>query len=180
MLNSLMSPWYVVLTEPQQEMPCVWRAHLLGLELFTPVINRRIKTGRVHNGRHITRLVARPMFPSYGFVRQAEIRDTDEILSLRGVRDFLRVADRRLVTLPHEAVLAVFDKQQEERTAFLAAARCRYFAGNLKGGDLVRVNDGGVYSGLMASVDRVDAKGRIQVLFGMIRHTLPPDMVVAF
>jgi hypothetical protein len=43
----------------------------------------------------------------------------------------------------------------------------------------VRVDDGGIYSGLVATVDRIDARGRIDVLFGLIRHTLPIDMVAA-
>ncbi len=44
---------------------------------------------------------------------------------------------------------------------------------------MVRIDEGSVYSGLIAAVDKVDAKGRIELLFGMIRHTLPADMVVA-
>jgi Transcription termination factor nusG len=101
------SPWLVVVTEPQQEYPTVWRCHLLGLEVFTPVIRRRIRTGRVRNGHHITRLVARPMFPSYGFVRQSEVRSPQEILAMRGVRDFLRNERDELATLPHEAIVEV-------------------------------------------------------------------------
>ena len=86
-----MSPWYVVLTNPQQELSCVWRIHLLGLELFVPVIRRRFKTGREHHGHHLTRLVARPMFLSYGFIRKTGLRGLDGILAMRGVRDFLRI-----------------------------------------------------------------------------------------
>jgi transcription antitermination factor NusG len=174
-----MEPWYVVLTGSQQEITTVWRLHLLGIEMFTPVLRRRIRTGRVHRGRQITRLVVRPMFPSYGFVRQGDA-DTDAILGVHGVRDFLRNERDDPVTLPHEAVLAIYDKQQQELDEFITASRRgRYFASNLKPGQSVRVDDGGIYSGLVASVDRVDARGRVEVLFGMIRHTLPIDMVAA-
>ena len=64
------SPWFVVVAAAQQEITTVWRLHLLGLEMFVPVIRRRIRTGRVRQAG-ITRLVARPMFPSYGFIRQS-------------------------------------------------------------------------------------------------------------
>ena len=49
-----------------------------------------------------------------------------------------------------------------------------------KRGDTVRVDvDGGAYAGLVATVDKIDSRGRIEVLLGMIRHTLPADIVVA-
>jgi transcription antitermination factor NusG len=171
------SRWYVILTQPQQEIPCVWRIHLLGLEMFTPVIRRRVRTGRIHKGHAVTRLVARPMFPGYGFIRQTGIRSIDEITAMSGVRDFLRNHHRELVTLPHEAVLAVFDKQQEIHDGFLAAHMRRRYVSNFKRGDRVRVNDEGVYSCLVATV-AIDARGRVQVLFGMLQHTLPPSMLV--
>jgi transcription antitermination factor NusG len=174
-----MTLWLVVLTEPQQEIPTVWRLHLLGLEMFTPVIRRRIRTGRIRHGHPVTRLVARPMFPSYGFIRQVGLRDSDQLKRLRGVRDLLRTIDNAPVTLPEAAVNAIFAKQQEIQCDFLASQRRRRFASSFHLGDRVRVDDGGIYTGLVAPVDRIDAKGRIEVLFGMIRHTLPPTMVVA-
>jgi transcription antitermination factor NusG len=169
-----MSPWFVLIIGPQQEIPTVWRVHLLGLELFVPVIRRRIRTGRVHKGRNITRLVARPMFPSYGFIRTGAL-DTEAILGVRGVRDFLRNESGAAVTLPHEAVLAVYAKQQEIHGEFLASRLSNPF----KPGDQIRVDDGGIYSGLVAPVDRVRGHDRVEVLFGMIRHSLPADMIVA-
>jgi transcription antitermination factor NusG len=174
------SPWYVVLTAAQQEVTTVWRLHQLGLEMFTPVLRRRIRTGRVHKGRAITRLVIRPMFPSYGFVRQSEGCDVNAILGVRGVRDLLRNERGEIATLPHQAILAIHATQQRELEEFTAShRRGKRFATNLKPGQRVRVDDGGVYSGMVAEVDRIDARGRVEVLFGMIRHTLPIDMVRA-
>ena len=174
-----MTPWLVVLTEPQQEIPIVWRLHLLGLEMFTPVIRRRIRTGRLHHGHPVTRLVARPMFPSYGFVRKVEIENSDQLMQVRGVRDVLRASNHAPVTLPHEAVMAIFIKQQEIQGDFLLGQRRRRFPSKFHAGERVRVDDDGIYSGLVATVDRIDGKGRVEVLFGMIRHTLPESMVVA-
>ena len=66
-------------------------------------------------------------------------------------------------------------KQQEELGEFLASRLSNPF----KPGDRVRVDNGGIYSGLVASVDRISGHDRIEVLLGMIRHSLPADMVVA-
>jgi transcription antitermination factor NusG len=173
------SNWYVVLTHPQQEISTVWRLHELGLELYTPIFRRRVKTGRVgRNGHPITRAIPRPMFPGYGFIRQTGIKDLNEIRAVRGVRDFLRIKGYdELVMLPHEAVMAVFDKQYKVHQDFIVARGGR--KPTFKPGDLVKVEEGNVYSGLMARVDKIDSKGRIEILLGMIRHTLPAEMVVA-
>jgi len=168
-------PWFVVLTHPQQDITTVWRLHELGLEMFVPVIRRRVKTGRIgKNGHKVTRVIAKPMFPGYGFLRMTA-DDVDHIKRTKGVRDFLRNERNTFVTLPHEAVLAVFRKQMEEQQSWLkGTGPVRPF----KRGDRVRIDEG-AYTGVLATIDKIDTKGRIQVLLGMIRHTLPADMVVA-
>jgi len=173
------APWFVMLTQPQQDLTTVWRLHELGLELFVPVVRRRVKTGRTgRNGHKVTRVIAKPMFPGYGFLRMTA-DDVDAVKNTRGVRDFMRNEQNKFVTLPHAAVLAVFRKQMEEQQSWLEANRSRGGV-RWKRGDHVRVDaDGGAYAGLIATVDKIDSKGRIQLLFGMIKHTLPADMVVA-
>lgn len=171
--------WFVVETEPQQDLTTVWRLHELGLEMFVPVIRRRVKTGRVgKNGHKVTRVIAKPMFPGYGFIRALEA-SAAAILATRGVRDFMRNEVGGFVKLPHSAILAVFRKQMEEQQDWLQAIGGRRGVAWNRG-DRVRIDaEGGVYAGLVATVDKIDSKGRIQVLLGMIRHTLPADMVVA-
>ncbi|MGY3359764.1 transcription antitermination factor NusG [Bradyrhizobium sp. GM0.4] len=174
------SDWYVMETEPQQDMTTVWRLHELGLELFVPVIRRRVKTGRTgKNGHKVTRVIAKPMFPGYGFLRTIGINDYRTVEDVRGVRGFMLDIMGNPVKLPNAAVVAVFRKQMQEQQAWLAETRGS--RGVLwKRGDQVRVDaDGGAYAGLVATVDRIDTKGRIEVLLGMIRHTLPAEMVVA-
>src|SRR3954470_16530228 len=79
-------PWFVMLTEPQQDLTTVWRLHELGLELFVPVIRRRVKTGRTgKNGHKVTRVIAKPMFPGYGFLRTVGINDYRTVEDVRGV-----------------------------------------------------------------------------------------------
>jgi transcription antitermination factor NusG len=167
------APWHVMLTEPQQDLTTVWRLHELGLEMFVPVVRRRVKTGRIgRKGHKVTRIVAKPMFPGYGFLRVTEGLATS-VKSTRGIRDFMRNERGEFVTLPHEAVVTVFRKQMQEQYEFLKQSQFRR-------GDTVQIDrDGGAWAGLVATVDRIDSKGRIQVLLGMIRHTLPADMVVA-
>lgn len=171
--------WYVVETEPQQDLTTVWRLHELGLEMFVPVIRRRVKTGRVgRNGQKVTRIIAKPMFPGYGFVR-AIAGTVAAVLATRGVRGIMTNEVDQFVKLPHGAVMAVFRKQMEEQQDWLQATGGRRGAA-WKRGDRVRIEpEGGAYAGLLATVDKIDSKGRIQVLLGMIRHTLPADMVVA-
>jgi|SRR6478752_9314008 hypothetical protein len=67
----------------------------------------------------------------------------------------------------------LFRKQMQAHYEFLRQSRW-------KRGDAVRIDaDGGAYAGLVATVDKIDSRGRIEVLLGMIRHTLPADIVVA-
>lgn len=164
--------WFVVLTEPQQEILAVWRLHQSGLELFTPVIRKRVKTGKTgKKGNKVTRIVARPMFPGYGFVQKSE-GSLRTVLATRGVRDVLYI-NGEPVLLSNEAVQAVFKRQIQQQHEWLQTSR-------FNRGDSVRIEpDGGVYAGMLATVDRVDGKGRVEILLGMIRHTLPADMVVA-
>ncbi len=174
------SPWYIMLTQPQQDLTTVWRLHELGLEMFVPVIRKRVKTGRVgKNGQKVTRVIAKPMFQGYGFLRTVGIDNYDTIKDVRGVRDFMRDINGDPVKLPHQAILAVFRKQMEEHVDWLQSQRTRRGIA-WKRGDKVRVDqDGGAYAGLLAVVDKVDARGRVEILLGMIRYKLPAEMVVA-
>jgi hypothetical protein len=181
------SPWFVMLTEPQQDLTTVWRLHELGLEMFVPVIRKRVKTGRVgKNGHKVTRVIAKPMFPGYGFLRETDTNNPDALVwreregaGVRGVREFMRDENRRPIRLPHAAVWAVFKRQMQEHQTWLNEVGGRRGSA-WKRGDIVRVDeDGGAYAGLVATIDKIDSKGRIEVLLGMIRTSLPADMVVA-
>ena len=175
------SPWYVVLTAPAQDIHTVWRLHELGLEMYVPIIRERKPTGRRNqHGQKICVVRPRPMFPGYGFLRVVGA-PIDEVRAVRGVRDLLYHTGRNRkpepVILPHEAVLAVFAKQHAEHQAYVHSLKGR--RSTFKPGDLIKIDDGGVYSGLVANIEHIDARGRIEVLFGVIRHVLPADMVVA-
>lgn len=178
--------WFVMLTEPQQDLTTVWRLHELGLEMFVPVIRRRVKTGRIgKNGHKVTRVIVKPMFPGYGFLRASETNDPDALRfrddggGVRGVRDFMKDVRGNPVKLPHLAVLAVFKRQMQEHQTWLNEVGGRRGSA-WKKGDTVRVDeDGGAYAGLIATIDKINSNGRIEILLGMIRTSLPADMVVA-
>ena len=173
----MLQAWHVVLTQPQQEIATIPRLHWLGVELFVPVIRKRVPSGHARNGKAITRLVARPMFPGYGFVQQRGDGDLDAIRRTRGVFDLLRTANGNFAILPREAVEAIFEQQQAKLREFLKNASAR--GAGLAAGMSVKVKHG-VYTGMVATIDRVDdSKGRIEVLFGMIRHSMPAQMVCA-
>jgi transcription antitermination factor NusG len=172
--------WYVVLIEPQQEIQTMWRIHETQRELFVPIIRKRIKTGRTgRNGQKVTRIIPRPMFPGYGLIRRTGVNDLNELIDIRGIREVLRDKGDPVV-LPHQAVLAVLRKQAQKHLDFISETVGRRRSSPFKRGDAVRVaSEGNVYDGMLAEVDKVDGKGRIEVLLGMIRHKLPADMVVA-
>jgi transcription antitermination factor NusG len=172
------APWFVVLTQPQQDITTVWRLHELGLEMFVPVIRRRVKTGRIgKNGHKVTRVIAKPMFPGYGFLRTAGVTDYSKVEDVRGVRKFMLDISGEPIRLPHAAILAVRDIQDaEHKEKFMAKAA----KNNWKRGDKVRIDaDGGAWAGLVGTVEWANSKGNIGLLLGMIRHTLPAEMVVA-
>jgi transcription antitermination factor NusG len=181
------APWYIVLTQAQQDLTTVWRLHELGLELYVPVIRNRVKTGRTGaNGQKVTRVIAKPMFPGYGFLRATETNDPDSLIwrerqgfGVRGVREVMRDQNRNPVRLPNAAVQAVFRRQNQEHQEWLAQSRGGRFTPH-KRGDRVKFDEpGSVYDGLMATVDKVDGRGRIQIMLGMIKHWVAADKVVA-
>lgn len=180
--------WYIVLTQPQQDLTTVWRLHELGIEMFVPVIRKRVPTGRRGaNGHKVTRVIAKPMFQGYGFLRATEASDPDSLIwrerdgqGIRGVREFLRTVSGVPVKLPHRAVMAIFRKQTEEHMDWIQANRGRRRFMPFKRGDKVRFDeDAGAYAGLIGSVDKVDSRGRLAILFGMIKHWVPAEAVVA-
>lgn len=170
--------WYIVLTEPQQEITTVWRMHELGLELYTPIIRVKKSTPRkdVH-GRKIVVIRPKPMFPGYAFLRCAGT----SIPAIEGVRGVTRIfrdpSTNAPYMLPHEAVMAVWARQHSEHQGFMQSIGGR--VSKFKRGDMVRIDEGSVYSGLIAPVEKLDSKGRVQLLLGLMKTWVPQEMVVA-
>jgi transcription antitermination factor NusG len=175
--------WYIVLVEPNQELPTVWRMHDEGKELYIPSVRKRVKTGRTgKNGHKVTRVIAKPMFPGYGLMRCTGIDSIEDLKSVRGFRDVIRDENYKPLTLVHDAVLAIFRKQSQEHMDFIAQHAKGKRRASFKAGDTVRVEAAGnVYDGLLATIEKDDGKDRIKVLFGMskIPSSISAEMVVA-
>lgn len=173
--------WYIVLTEPGREFTAIYRLHEQGRELFVPMIRRRIPTGRTgKNGHKITRIRPRPMFPGYGFIRQAGITDVNEVLDVRGVRQLLRDQGRP-VTLPQAAIQTIFKMQSQIHYEFCQEPRSRRKT-PWKPGDKVRVQaEGSLYDGYFGEVQKLKGADRVELLLGAARlkFDLSADMVVA-
>lgn len=150
----------------------------MDLELYVPSVIRLVKSGGWRGKVAKVRTPQpRPMFQGYGFLRCDSVRSVADVTRCDGVRGLLPRWDGLPATLPHDAVMAIRAKQLEQHRMVLDSKGAR--ASVWKAGDLVRVDEGSVYSGLVAKVESVDTKGRIEILLGMIRHKLPADMVVA-
>jgi transcription antitermination factor NusG len=182
------APWYIVLTQAQQDLTTVWRLHELGLELFVPVIRKHVPTGRRGaNGQKVTRVMAKPMFPGYGFLRSTQTSDLTALIwnererrGVRGVRGFLPDVTGAPVRLPHSAVHAVFRRQNQEHQEWLAQAHRGRFMPH-KQGDKVKFDEpGSVYDGLVSTIERViKSKGQVQLTLGSIKHWVSAEKVVA-
>lgn len=170
--------WLVVLTETQQAMPAVYRIHELGLELYCPIVReRRSLPKKDQFGKKLIVHKPKPMFPGYAFLKKGGA-SIDDVEKVRGVsRIFREPTTASPYALPHIAVMAIFAKQHELHQAYMQSIGGR--VSKFKRGDMVRIDEGSPYSGLIAAVDKIDSKGRIQLLLGMIRHWVPQDMVVA-
>ena len=88
----------------------------------------------------------------------------------------MRNERNHFVTLLHAAVLAVFRKQMQEHQQWLQETAARHGSGVMPCALTSTVAPMLAWS---ATVDKIDSRGRIEVLLGIIRHTLPADIVVA-
>lgn len=166
------SPWYVLLVEPQQEKTTIWRLHELGLEMYSPIVRRRVRRGRAEG----VRLAVRAMFPGYGFIKASTISDLNVVRRVRGIRDFHAVMGKPSV-LHWAAIEAVRRKEFSEHQRYLdELAPKRKSKVMFRPGDIVRV-EVGAFADMVATVETCDTRGRLTVLQGLIRISMDSDMV---
>ncbi|WP_375414639.1 transcription termination/antitermination protein NusG [uncultured Bradyrhizobium sp.] len=89
------SGWHIVLCEPNVEIQVSIALNVRGYESFCPAEHRPQRTNRTKNGRRVYEDRAKAMIPGYNFVR-FEYRkwDFEGVKAVRGVRGFMKVADR--------------------------------------------------------------------------------------
>lgn len=170
--------WYIVLVAPQRELTTGWRFHREGLELHVPIIRRKVKAGGWRSkSAKVRTLAPRAMFPGYGFVRVDAVGSVAALASIDGVLGHLTDDLGRPCVLPAAEHARVRDIEFEQHRRYLDGLKVKNH--DFKAGDNVRIEDDSAYHGLMAKVERLDGKGRLELMFGMMRHIVPADRVIA-
>lgn len=178
LVSTVPEAWHIVLIEPQQELTTGWRLHELGLELYSPIVRRQVKTGKMNkSGRKVMRVAPRPMFPGYGFLPTTAVTDLNIIREVKGVRDFLNVKGKP-AWLPHDAIMAIRTKEYDEHLAYLGEIAPKKRVPRFRAGDMVRIETG-PFADQIRHVEQADSIGRIMVLHGMVRQWMEQEDVIA-
>lgn len=158
-----MTAWFVVHTQPGQEMVAERHLKNQGFEVYLP----RLAKTRSH-ARKVD-VVASPLFPRYMFVgfdkEQARWRS---INGTRGV-SYILTQDNRPAEIPAEIIANL--KAEEDDKGFVSSRSLNIF----KSGDVVNFTQGAL-EGLSGIVDSIDAKGRIAVLFDFLGRVMKVTM----
>jgi transcriptional antiterminator RfaH len=153
--------WYAVNTEPRHEQ--LARGEIgqigIGVLVYLPM------DCKAENGGRAKRVLARPMFASYLFVRCLALAEMwERVKAARGVRRFLGCGHP--VPISQGVIEAV--RLVETERAETAAHRPSGIVWDFKPEDRVRIKAGpfaGLYAELESSVDKHD---RIRALFGVL------------
>jgi transcription antitermination factor NusG len=168
--------WHILLSEPCQERRASERLTDAGFLAYAPIIVREVRAAR---GRK--REIASALFPSYLFVAMPIGReDWMGVRGVRGVRSFLQIDGQKAILKPKD----VDDIRAAERA--IEARRQRRLAKAVTAADGERYEVGqrvtvkiGPFAELLANVEGVDPRGRIQVLLDMAilgRRSWPVDL----
>ena len=150
--------WYLAHTLPNKEVTVAMRLAAQGFRSFLP---RHIKT--VRHARRM-RQVNAPVFPRYIFVALDLDRDPwRSVNGTIGVSSLFMAQDR---PLPVQAGVVETLIMSAYRTGRLRFAR------DLRKGDKVRLVNG-PFAEVLGLLDRLDNKGRIQVLLDIMGKSVP-------
>lgn len=143
------SQWCVIHTQPRGEKRAEQNLRLQGYSIFAPFIAKRVRHARRFKSVQI------PLFPRYIFVELDMSRDPwRSINGTGGVSKLVTVNDRP-VPLPDGLVDALMESDLcNQQTAALAIFRVD---------EPVLINDG-PFADLIGRIERIDDKGRVQVL----------------
>ena len=147
--------WVVVHTHPHREHVAIENLTRQGFESYCPMIKRR----RSHARRITT--VARPLFPSYLFVRiDPTISRWRPILSTLGVRSLVRFGDQ--LGMLDNAFIEELHKREEDGCIVRPAEPYRV-------GQQVKVC-GGPFDGVVATIVSLQERDRIIVLMEFLQQ----------
>lgn len=147
--------WVVVSTHSHRENIAIENLSRQGFESYCPMIKRRHS-----HARRIT-TVARPLFPSYLFVRiKPNVSHWRPILSTLGVRSLVRFGNQ--VGMLHDAFIEELRKREED--GFIVRPPEPYQVGQR-----VKVH-GGPFDGVVATIISLQERDRIIVLMELLQQ----------
>jgi transcriptional antiterminator RfaH len=148
--------WFAVQTKPHQEALAAARLGQLNLETFLP----RFQGDVFVCG--ITRLVVKPLFPSYLFARFCPLVSYDAVRHVSGV---LRVVGNRHAPIPLEPEVIASLRSRIQADGYVRLQRRR-----LQPGEKVQIEQG-PFAGWIAEVEREwDDGRRVAILLGALQQ----------
>ena len=170
--------WLIGITEPSREVAAAARIGDLGLKPYLPLLHKQVAAGR---GRKRDIEVA--LFTSRIFIPMPDDREAyHRVLAVRGMRDFMRIDRNRPATLPEIAIEQIrrsearVDAKYRRRLASEEASPFR------KGRKVWAEILPAPYNKLLAVIENMDSRGRINVLleielFGRKVWPVDPQML---
>jgi transcriptional antiterminator RfaH len=155
--------WYIALTEPSRETKA-----LSGIERNGFVCNLPTFIKSIWAGRSKRRLVTRPLFPGYLFVRFDQGYERwDIVRDVSGVRGFLSV-NGRPARIPQLAIDTINIKVAEMKLP--PKQRSAY-----REGQSVRIMEG-PFAALVGPIERLSNRGRVDVLIDLFGGKVPVEV----
>lgn len=145
--------WYVVHTQPKNEMRAVENLNRQGFRIFCPRERRKVR-----HARKTTEVMA-PLFPCYVFVQLD--RSIDLWRSINGTRGVIR-----LIANGDEPI-AVPKGVVENLQRRMGADGVMDLAEQLKTGDQVTIAEG-PFAAMTGTLQNLDAAGRVQILLDLL------------
>jgi transcriptional antiterminator RfaH len=156
--------WCVVHTQPRSEKRAEYNLRLQNYAVFAPFISRKVRHARQ------SKSVQSPLFPRYIFVKLDLCRDRWlNINGTAGVCELITVRDRPL-PLPGGLVEALMTAHARSSPEELDQ--------DLHVNKTVQLR-GGPFADLVGRIERVDDKGRVQVLLEIMGRTVSVQTTMA-
>lgn len=158
--------WHIVLSAPNAEVNVKEGLTAAGYRAYSPTIRKFVASSQRHaNGQKKMVPVVRAMFPGYVFadIRKG-VHDFMKPLAVKGVRNYLLFHGLPCV-LPSALVDAMKVRERAEDELFEDKLKGRHRA-SFEVGEGVIINDG-PFRGFFAQVNRLDDKGRVELLLEM-------------
>lgn len=148
--------WYAAHTQPQAELRAAHRLQAQGYEVFAPTVARRVRHARS------VKMVRRPLFPRYLFVRFDCAMDRWRCINgTAGIVQLVAAADQPLA-LPAGLVEALIEHHNwstgQGDDAFHVGESARFTSGP--------------FSDLVGRISSIDEKGRVELLLSLMGRSV--------